>query len=643
MCRGSIYVLPSLILNPPQSTLSTHTSPYAIACVIGQLDDTTGLGEDQGVGERQEVGPERRMREAHPIVFLSRVLDDTQTRWSQPEKEAYAVYWFITENRSLLLGSRIWVYCDCKPVTEAFRMASVNNKINRWVLKVQEYDFEIFHVPGKMNILADSLSRVPRDLLLSMEAEERRLVEEFHRRDEGGGGDKGKERVRAKVGAISLDMWKKWRSGLVRYLATGSYHQDLLEGERARIRKMSRDYKLEEIVGREDGSKEAHKVPLRLVYLNRLGTYVPVPKASEIPNILKAFHDDACAGHYAFEITYRRIYAVFFWPTLRQDAFEYTRSCDACQKCKDLSEYKTEPLRPIIVMDPFDLVTVDYSGPHNPSGPGGNTYMLLAVDYMTGWLEIMTFREATGASTVRGMARFCLRYGYPKVLHSDHDPHFDNLEVKNWAKGKGIKWVFGSPGTAKGQGKAERAIRCIKASMRKLMLDAPKRWYDLVPSVQLAFNCRYVYAGDLSPAMLLLGYQPRLPIQNLVQGLDIDTRSSESDQSPKVEEVSSLRLARLDAWRMEAVDRHLVRWKQRIEGLERGLHKHVYRIGDWVLYQNYQLNTRAGAPWDQRWRGPVRIVHISRKGKVDLYHPTADFYLRGWHTDRIRPYHLRDE
>jgi hypothetical protein len=619
-------------------------SPYAIACVIGQLDDSTKLEPDEG------VGPERRMREARPIVFLSRVLDDTQTRWSQPKKEAYAVYWFITENRSLLLGSRIWVYCDCKPVTEAFRMASVKNKINRWVLKLQEYDFEIYHVAGKTNILADSLSRVPRDLLLSMEAEERRLAEEFHRYDVADGGDKQKDRVRVMIGAIGRDTWKKWRSALVRYLTTGSYHPDLLEGERARIRRMSRDYKLEEMPESVEGPRddsdacEPPKVRLRLVYLNRMGCYVPVPRASEIPSILRAFHDDACSGHYAFEITYRRIYAAFFWPTLRQDAFQYTRSCEACQKCRDLSEFKTEPLRPIVVVDPFDLVTVDYSGPHNPSGPGGNTYMLFAVNHMTGWLEIMTFREATGASTVRGMAQFCLRYGYPKVLHSDHGPHFDNLEVKNWAKGKGMKWVFGAPGTAKGQGKAERAIRCIKASMRKLMLDAPKRWHELVPSVQLAFNCRYVYAGDLSPAMLLLGYQPRLPIQNLVQGLDINSLPlDEVNLDWSVEEIGALRLARLDAWRMEAVDRQLVRWKQRLAGLERGLHDHVYRMGDWVLYQNYQLNSRAGAPWDQRWRGPVRIVHISRKGKVDLYHPTADFYLRGWHTDRIRPYHLRDE
>ena len=45
----------------------------------------------------------------------------------------------------------------------------------------------------------------------------------------------------------------------------------------------------------------------------------------------------------------------------------------------------------------------------------------------------------------------------------------------------------------------------------------------------------------------------------------------------------------------------------------------------------------------ERWRGPVCIERISRKGKLDLHHPCGNFALKGWHTDRVRPYHLRDE
>ena len=212
---------------------------------------------------------------------------------------------------------------------------------------------------------------------------------------------------------------------------------------------MSRNYKLQEVPG--GGT--------RLVYLNRLGSYVSVPRADEVKMLLRSFHDEACAGHYASDITYRRIYTCFFWPSMRKDVYEYTRNCDICQKCQDLTEFKTEPLRPLVMLEPFELVTVDYSGPHNRDG--GNVYCLYIIDNMTGWLEIMATRTATGQTTKRLMQRYCFRYGIPMVVHSDRGPHFFNDEIRQWAVSIGAKWVFGSPGTAKGQGKAERAIRSV--------------------------------------------------------------------------------------------------------------------------------------------------------------------------------------
>jgi len=53
---------------------------------------------------------EKAYCEARPVMFLSKVLDDTQSCWSQPEREAYAIFWFLTQNRHLLLGSKIFIY-----------------------------------------------------------------------------------------------------------------------------------------------------------------------------------------------------------------------------------------------------------------------------------------------------------------------------------------------------------------------------------------------------------------------------------------------------------------------------------------------------------------------------------------------------
>jgi hypothetical protein len=60
-----------------------------------------------------------------------------------------------------LLGSKIFIYSDCNPITQAFQLASTNVKVNGWILKLQEFDYEIFHIAGKLNVVPNRLSRVP--------------------------------------------------------------------------------------------------------------------------------------------------------------------------------------------------------------------------------------------------------------------------------------------------------------------------------------------------------------------------------------------------------------------------------------------------------------------------------------------------
>lgn len=72
--------------------------------------------------------------------------------------------------------------------------------------------------------------------------------------------------------------------------------------------------------------------------------------------------------------------------------------------------------------------------------------------------------------------------------------------------------------------------------------------------------------------------------------------------------------------------------------------RHTYRRGDLVLYQNYAIAEKFDHPFEYRWRGPVQIVYVSRKGKVNLRHLNGSNYvMKGWHTDKIRPYFLRED
>src|SRR3978361_90006 len=56
----------------------------------------------------------------------------------------------------------------------------------------------------------------------------------------------------------------------------------------------------------------------------------------------------------------------------------------------------------------------------------------------------------------------CKCFGFPQILHFDRGPHFYNQDCLEWVEKMDVKWVFGSRGQAKGQGKIERAIRSVK-------------------------------------------------------------------------------------------------------------------------------------------------------------------------------------
>jgi len=81
---------------------------------------------------------------------------------------------------------------------------------------------------------------------------------------------------------------------------------------------------------------------------------------------------------------------------------------------------------------------------------------------------------ATGDATVKILMTYCLRYGFPRAIHTDRGSHFNNHEGLDWAKENGIRWVFARPGTAKTKCKAEGVIRSMKRDIAQLANQDPR-------------------------------------------------------------------------------------------------------------------------------------------------------------------------
>ena len=111
--------------------------------------------------------------------------------------------------------------------------------------------------------------------------------------------------------------------------------------------------------------------------------------------------------------------------TVYQDANTYVKACTQCQMQGGMSQRHELPLTPIIEIELFDVWGIDFMGPFVSSF--GNKYILVAVDYVSKWVEAVALPNNEGHSVVQFLKRFIFtRFGTPRAIISDGGSHFCN-------------------------------------------------------------------------------------------------------------------------------------------------------------------------------------------------------------------------
>ena len=99
--------------------------------------------------------------EEHPIAYWSRKFLPREERYSTIEKECLAIKLGIEAFRVYLLGRPFTIETDHRSLIWMERLKSTNNRLARWSLALQPYNFQVTHKAGKLNGNADALSRAP--------------------------------------------------------------------------------------------------------------------------------------------------------------------------------------------------------------------------------------------------------------------------------------------------------------------------------------------------------------------------------------------------------------------------------------------------------------------------------------------------
>ena len=78
---------------------------------------------------------------------------------------SWPLKWSVTERfHEYLYGGKFDVYTDNNLLTYVLTTAKLDATGQRWIASLANYDFKIYYRSGKLNVDADSLSRIPWEM-----------------------------------------------------------------------------------------------------------------------------------------------------------------------------------------------------------------------------------------------------------------------------------------------------------------------------------------------------------------------------------------------------------------------------------------------------------------------------------------------
>ena len=95
----------------------------------------------------------------HVIGYGGRALTPTEKHYTVTEQELLALVSAVQYFHIYLINQKFVVYTDHKALSWLKTMKHTNSRLIRWALKLQAYNFEVIHRPGKRNQHCDALSR----------------------------------------------------------------------------------------------------------------------------------------------------------------------------------------------------------------------------------------------------------------------------------------------------------------------------------------------------------------------------------------------------------------------------------------------------------------------------------------------------
>ena len=230
-------------------------------------------------------------------------------------------------------------------------------------------------------------------------------------------------------------------------------------------------------------------------------------------DILQTLHAEVAGGHLGQDKTLSRLKERFYWPGHWSDVHHWCNTCATCASRKTPSPKHKAELQPVKAGYPMQIVATDILGPL-PITPNGNSYLFVASDYFTRWLEAYPIpnQEATTIANKLTEELF-FRFSLPDQLHSDQGRQFESILISEVCRLLQIQKSRTTAYHPQGDGLIEQFNRTLLDMLSTTIKDYPGSWENHVRrAVCMAYNTSVQPTTGFTLFYLMFGRQARIPI-----------------------------------------------------------------------------------------------------------------------------------
>ncbi len=607
-CEQSFQELKAALLSAPILCYPDFNKEFVLTC------DASNTAIGYWLGQTDERG-------LHAIAFGGRKLAPRETRYNVSERECLALVEGIKHYRMYLATNRFKVITDHFSLQYLRSIKDMNGRLGHWSLFLQGYDFYIEYKAGKLNGVADFLSRIDYPIHANDNANTDSVeCELFYAEAE------------CNVPSIAAVNRPTAVASYVRSGPTDASNDGnnaVLTVDNNDIQTMQRlDHDLRQLCVYIDcgelpaDAERARKVVIEvadyvidcgvlyhLYYPRGKGTMLDrqvkqlvIPAAMQA-DVLRSFHDSPMAAHQGADRMYAAMRQRYFWKTMYKDTQMHARSCLKCQEMNpDLHKTKA-PLKPLPIGQPWSRIHVDITGPFTQSEPEGYLYLLVVTCSFSKWVEAFCLRTQTAAEVAWLLyAEIICRYGAPRSILSDRGAAFMSELVTELCRLFHITKTQTSSYHPECNSAAERTIGSIVTSLRKYCRPDQKDWPKYVPGILCAYRTTpATESTTLTPHFTLFGRECRLPLDQAL----LPNALGRSAQAHVEDICRSLEVGQAVA--RENIERAQAKYsaqynKKTIEP--------VYKVGDKVLVKVKQAPAGVRSKLYKKFTGPFYICLV---------------------------------